>query len=138
MYSHLQLAPAGHVHSCAGQRVLSVLPLCPLAFLRQAWRTAYGAHREPFYPPKPYAQLTGRASSQMPPRWATPLPERMRSSTDLVAALGRQRHFLHSLLRPCYLERPSWSTRRAGGAVACAWGRVPCPGYTPARVVDAV
>jgi hypothetical protein len=34
------------------------------------------------------------------------LPARMRSSTDLVAALGRQRHFLHSLLRPCYLERP--------------------------------
>ena len=106
----------------------------------QTWRKAYGPHAEPFYPPKPYAQLAGKTAKYLhaAPSWFKPLPARMRSSIDLVAALGRQRHFLHSLLRPCYLERPSWSTRRAGGAVACAWGRVPCPGYTPARVVDAV
>ena len=57
---------------------------------------------EPFFPPRPYSTLQTEQTVKISAAglFASAL------STDLVSAMARQSTFLHSLLRPCYLERP--------------------------------
>jgi len=58
------------------------------------WPRAGKGAAEPFFPPRPYKTL--QAEKGFDSRLGLQLPE----------ALNRQASFLHSLLRPCYLERP--------------------------------
>lgn len=52
---------------------------------------------EPFFPPKPYKTLQAEQASQA-------FVSHLR--LNIPSAMLRQASFLHSLLRPCYLERP--------------------------------
>ena len=59
-------------------------------------------YAEPFFPPRPYHLLNAEQVIKTAPQGKFV----SRLSVDLPACMARQSTFLHSLLRPCYLERP--------------------------------
>ena len=59
-------------------------------------------YAEPFFPPRPYHLLLAEQISKAAPQGKFV----SRLGVDLPACMARQSTFLHSLLRPCYLERP--------------------------------